>query len=271
MPQAAGRTADDPPVEIASGVFCVGPHGRTQTNVYIVRDGPSWALVDAGWSGDTDRILAAARSVVGSATAPVAILVTHVHPDHSGSAKTLAGLWGCPVLVHDAELPIASGDFDAMARYAGPLDRWVILPTMRVIGRRRRETILARGSLAGVIDPLDPDGSIPGLPSWGWVGTPGHTPGHVAFVRPDDRVVITGDALVTLRVNELGGILRGRQGLSAPPRYTTWDAAAADDSIAAIADLEPTVIAAGHGRPITGPGTAAAVRAFAAGLTPRAT
>lgn len=269
MRHSAGRMASDRPTEIAPGVFCVGPHGRSQTNVYFVRDGPTWALVDAGWAGDADRIRAAVRSVVGSDATPVGILVTHVHPDHSGAAKVLATTWSCPVLVHGAELPIATGDFEAMRRYAGPLDRWAILPTMRALGRRRREALLARGSLAGIVDVLGEDGAIPDLPSWRWVATPGHTPGHVAFVRPADRVAITGDALVTLRVNELGGILRGRQGLSAPPRYTTWDAQAATRSIATIADLEPTVLAAGHGWPLSGPGTAAAVRSFAARLAQR--
>jgi glyoxylase-like metal-dependent hydrolase (beta-lactamase superfamily II) len=101
-------------------------------------------------------------------------------------------------------------------------------------------------------------------PGWQWIHVPGHTPGHVAFVRTHDRVVISGDAVVTLKVNAWSGLLRQAQGLSGPPWYTTWDRAAAADSIAAIAALEPTVLAPGHGVPLVGPGTAAAVQAFAA-------
>ena len=152
-----------------------------------------------------------------------------------------------------------------MAMYAGPMDRWLILPLMRAIGRRRREAILAAGSLAGIVRPLGPDGSIPGIEGWHWVHTPGHTPGHVAYVRAPDRVVISGDALLTLRVNAATGLLRGRQGLSAPPWYTTWDRRAARASIREIAALEPSVLAGGHGRPLAGAGTAAAIREFAAG------
>ena len=167
--------------------------------------------------------------------------------------------------MHPAEIPIAAGDFEAMARYAGPMDRWLILPVMRVIGRRRRERILAAGSLGPAVRPLGPDGSIPGMDGWRWLHTPGHTPGHVAFVRACDRVVISGDALLTLRVNAAAGFLLGSQGLSTPPWYTTWDREAARSSIRAIAALEPAVLAGGHGHPLTGPGTAAAVREFAAG------
>jgi glyoxylase-like metal-dependent hydrolase (beta-lactamase superfamily II) len=258
-----------PPVEIAPDVFCVGPAGRTQTNVYLVRSGSSWALVDAGWARDAARIQAAATSLLGPGAAPDAILLTHVHPDHSGSARMLAERWRCPILLHPAETAIANGDFAAMERYAGPLDRWLILPMMRVVDRRRRARILEQGSLTGHVRELEPGGVVPGIDGWEWIHTPGHTPGHVSFVRRADAVVLTGDALLTLAVNSPAGILFGRNGLSTPPWYTTWSRRRAAESIAALATLEPAVIGAGHGRPLAGPGTAAALRAFASRMTSR--
>lgn len=262
-PRATGAIA----TEIAPDVYLLGPWGRTQTNAYLVRDGSSCSLVDAGWGSDGPRIQAAARSLLGPGLAPAAILLTHAHPDHSGSARELAEAWGCPVYTHPAEVPLATGDFAAMARYAGPLDRWLILPLMRAIGRRRREAALAGSSLTGIVRPLGPGGAIPGVEGWEWIHTPGHTPGHVAYVRARDRVVLSGDAILTLEVNAWSGLLRQRQGLSGPPWYTTWDRQAAAASIVAIADLEPSVLAAGHGLPLAGPGTAAAVREFASRTT----
>jgi glyoxylase-like metal-dependent hydrolase (beta-lactamase superfamily II) len=249
--------------EIAPEVYLLGPWGRTQTNAYLVSDGASWILVDAGWKGDGPRIQAAARSLLGPERAPSAILLTHAHPDHDGSARELAEAWRCPVYTHPAELPLATGDFAAMARHAGPLDRWLILPGMRAIGGRRREAMLARSSLAGIVGQLGPGGTIPGVDGWRWIHTPGHTPGHVAYVRDRDRVVLSGDAIVTLEVNALAGLLVQRQGLSGPPWYTTWDRRAAIASIAGIAALEPSVLAGGHGLPLAAPGTAAAVHRFA--------
>jgi glyoxylase-like metal-dependent hydrolase (beta-lactamase superfamily II) len=244
-------------------VYGLGPWGRTQTNVYLVRAGSCWALVDAGWEQDAARIEAAIHSLLGPSTTPSAILLTHDHPDHAGSARRLAETWRCPVLLHAAEAPIARGDFGAMERFAGPLDRWLILPAMRAIGDRRRAAVLERGSLAALIDELEPDGSLPDLEGWTWVPTPGHTPGSVTYVRTADRVALTGDALVTLLVNSPSGFLVGRQGLSGPPWYTTWDARQAAESIAAIAALEPTVVGGGHGRPMAGAGMPAAVHAYA--------
>ncbi len=248
-------------------MYCIGPWGRTQTNVYLVRSGSSWFLVDAGWRGDAPRIEAAARALLGADAAPAAILLTHVHPDHAGAARALAEGWGCHVLMHPAEIPIATGDFAAMERAAGPLDRWLILPAMRAIGTRRRTAALARGSLTGLTRGLEPGGTIPGIDGWTWVPTPGHTPGHVSFFRTADRVALTGDALVTLRVNDASGLFCGRQGPSGPPWYTTWDRGAAAASIGVLAALGPAVVGGGHGRPIVGPGTDAVIRAFAARLT----
>jgi glyoxylase-like metal-dependent hydrolase (beta-lactamase superfamily II) len=242
--------------EIAPDVHCLGPHGRTQTNVYFVRSSASWALVDAGWESDLPRIEAAAAALLGHDTAPVAIILTHDHPDHSGAARALAERWACRVFVHPAELAIARGSFAAMWRHAGPLDRYVILPAISALGRRRRDAMLERHSLAPVVEALGPDGGIPYLPDWRWVHTPGHTPGHVSFFRPDDGVLISGDALVTLEVNTLAGMARGRQGLSGPPWYTTADVASARASIRTIANLEPRVLGSGHGHPLTGPDTA---------------
>jgi glyoxylase-like metal-dependent hydrolase (beta-lactamase superfamily II) len=36
---------------------------------------------------------------------------------------------------------------------------------------------------------LPEGGEMPGMPSWGWIHTPGHTPGHVCLFRPEDRAL----------------------------------------------------------------------------------
>lgn len=130
--------------EIARDVHCLGPRGRSQTNIYFVRSGSSWALIDTGWAKDGPSIKKAAESVFGADTRPTSILLTHSHPDHAGSALKLARMWDCAVYVHPDELPLATGDFSAITAYAGPLDIWVILPLMRAMGRPRREAMLSK-------------------------------------------------------------------------------------------------------------------------------
>jgi glyoxylase-like metal-dependent hydrolase (beta-lactamase superfamily II) len=194
------------------------------------------------------------RQVLGDQT-PAAIVLTHVHPDHSGAAQALAHRWSCPVHLHEAELPIATGDFATMVEVAGPMDRWLVLPIMRLMPRRRREQALTTGTLAGLTHILSPGNPLDVLPGWDVVATPGHTPGHVSFFRRADGVLISGDALVTTPMNHPVGLLRGRHQLSGPPWYTSWDRDTAAASIRVLESLEPRVIAGGHGLPFTDPET----------------
>jgi hypothetical protein len=76
--------------------------------------------------------------------------------------------------------------------------------------------------------------------------------------------LITGDAVVTMKVNSVWGFLLHQQGLSGPPWYMTSSWRTAQESIAALARLEPRVLATGHGSPMSGPGTARELQAFAA-------
>ena len=255
-----------PVSEIAPDLCAIGPWGRTETVVYLVRSGDGWTLVDAGWAGDGPRIQAAVGTLIGTAK-PVGILLTHDHPDHEGDALALAQQWDCPVWVSAQELPIALRDFHAMLATAMPLDRWLVLPIMRAMGTGRRTQLFARTTLEPVVKTLDPTGPLPCLPDWVCIPTPGHTAGHVSFFRPHDRVLISGDALATIRIDTIRNLLARQRGLSVPPWYTTWDTQAAEHSVATLAALQPDVVAGGHGRPLKGPATAEAVAAFAAQLT----
>lgn len=256
------------PSQIAGGVYRLSIRG---TSVYFVRSGPSWALIDAAWADSAQRIKQAAEVLFGEHAPPVAILLTHSHPDHSGSALELARMWDVPIYVHPDELPRAAGNLAAYETYletypAGPLDRWVILPLMRVLPARAREAMRAQSeAFAHVAHPFEPDAGIPGLPDWERIPTPGHSPGHVSFFRRSDHVLIAGDAVLTMNVNSVWDLLRNKQRVSAPPYISTWNWQTAKKSAAALADLEPRVLACGHGAPMTD--AAAELRAFAQHLS----
>ena len=270
-----------PPQEIAPGVFYIeAGKGIMRSNVYFVRSGSSWVLIDTASAHCGPLIQAAAESLFGANTPPAAILLTHVHPDHSGSTLELARRWNCLAYVHPDELPFATAEvsnfFSTYKDYATsagrwtppPLDRWFILPMVRAMPKRARESMLSDSSFKDVARAFDPGTGLPGLLDWECISTPGHTPGHVAFFRPADRVLIAGDAVVTVNLNSVRGFLlwglrRSNQQLSGPPWYTTWSWRAAKASVAAVARVEPRVLAGGHGIPMTGPTTAHDVRAFA--------
>ncbi|MBN1320209.1 MAG: MBL fold metallo-hydrolase [Thermoleophilia bacterium] len=251
------------PQEIAPGVHCleVGK-GIMRSNVYFVCSGPSWSLIDVGSEDCGPVIREAAETLFGEGTQPAAILLTHDHPDHAGAALTLARLWDLPIYVHPDEMPIVHGNMATFKKYANPLDRWLVLPIMRMMGKRRAQEIIDQSSFKEAARALDPDADLPGLADWEFIPTPGHTPGHIAFFRQRDRVLISGDALVTLNLNSPLSLLRSRPRVAAGPWYTTWDRQAAMRSVAALASLEPRVLAGGHGAPMSGAELAAELKAF---------
>ena len=256
------------PQEVAPGVYLVATgRGLAAVNVYLVRSGPAWVLIDTAWPHRAQEIRAAAESLFGAGTRPTAIVLTHIHPDHSGSALDLARLWDLPVQVHPAELPLAAGRY--LPEYGNPLDRWLVAPVLALLPRRKVAASLARNSLVGTAQAFDPAAGIPGLPDWQVVPTPGHTPGHVAFFRSKDRVLITGDAVLTVDVNSVSGVLAGRHRVSGPPYISTWNWPAAKQSVATLARLEPAVLACGHGRPMAGAQAATALASFSDRFSPR--
>ena len=100
-------------------------------------------------------------------------------------------------------------------QYANPLDNWLILPWLRLLPPRRRASMLAASSFKAAARALDlsaQGASVPGLPDWECIPTPGHTPGHVSFFRPRDRVLIAGDAVLTVQLNSFRGSFCGAWG-----------------------------------------------------------
>ena len=263
-PGPSARPWRSPPAEIAPGVFHSAISG---VNVYFVRSGSSWVLIDTSWSNRGPLIKQTAERLFGVGTRPAAILLTHAHGDHSGSALELARSWDLPVYVHPDELPLAAGKY--LPEYGDPIGRWLIEPLMRLMARRRGR-MEAKASITEAAQAFNPEAGVPGLPDWECIPTPGHTPGHVAFFRPSDRVLITGDAVLTLNFNSLWDLLRIKQRVSGSPWISTWSWPTARASVAALARLEPQVLAPGHGTPMADAAMASELRALAESLNARA-
>lgn len=214
-----------------------------------------WVLVDAGLAGTAPLIRDAAAARFGAEARPAAIVMTHGHFDHVGALEQLAEAWDAPVFAHPLEHPYLNGS----AAYP-PADPSVGGGTMARLARfypTRPVDVGAR------LQPLPPDGSVPGMPGWRWLHTPGHTVGHVALWRGSDRALIAGDAFCTTAQESAYAVAVQEPEMHGPPMYFTTDWDAAEDSVCRLAALEPELALSFHGRPMRGPRMRAALQGLA--------
>ncbi|MFG3333249.1 MBL fold metallo-hydrolase [Streptomyces tendae] len=223
--------------QVADGTYLV--HGG-HTNWVILTDGDAATLVDTGYPGDRRALLDSLAAVGSSPEAVAAVLVTHAHNDHLGSAEYLRAAHGTPVLLHEAEVPHARRDFLQQVSVGTVLrNAWRpgVLPWMvhvlRTGGTEQHPvTAPAPFPAAGALD-------LPGRPVP--VHTPGHTDGHCVYHLPDAGVVISGDALVS------GHALSRTEGPQLLPDLFHHDRAGALASLDVVAALEGDVLLPGHG------------------------
>ncbi|MCL6452045.1 MAG: MBL fold metallo-hydrolase [Alicyclobacillus sp.] len=203
----------------------------------------SWVLVDAGLAHAGERIRRAAVDRFGDRP-PKAVVLTHGHFDHVGALLELCRPWDVPVYAHPSEFPYLDGS----TPYPPP-------------------NLAAGGGMMTLLSPLYPrgpidlghrlkalpeDGSIPGMPDWQWIHTPGHTPGHVSLYRAADGSLIAGDAFTTVKQESAMAVLTQEPEVHGPPAYFTMDWAAAAESVRKLVELRPSWAMTGHGIPLAG-------------------
>src|SRR5690606_39141673 len=84
------------------------------------------------------------------------------------------------------------------------------------------------------------------------IHTPGHSDGHISLFKEKGRLLIAGDAFVTVKQDSLYKVLTQKKEVCGPPVYLTTDWRKAWESVTKLADLQPSIAATGHGKPIHG-------------------
>jgi glyoxylase-like metal-dependent hydrolase (beta-lactamase superfamily II) len=161
-----------------------------------------------------------------------------------GALEELADTWDVPVYAHELEMPY----LDGRSSYPPP-DPTVGGGMLAVLS-----PFFPRGpiNIGKRLHTLPADGSLPGMPGWRWIPTPGHTPGHVSFWRESDRTIIAGDAFITTKQESVYAVAKQEPEMHGPPMYYTPDWEDARVSVCKLAALEPELAMTGHGRAMKG-------------------
>jgi glyoxylase-like metal-dependent hydrolase (beta-lactamase superfamily II) len=193
-------------------------------NAYLVRESDGFTLVDTTIGKVADGLVAAARDAGGEIRR---IALTHGHGDHVGALDALHAQLG-------EDVEVLLGEFDAR-----------ILAGERIVDGKLRgswpkvatkpDTLLCGGERVGSLEV---------------VASPGHTPGHVAFLDTRDRTLIAGDTFTTYWRAEIPNRLGQRFPLAT---IGTQDRGQVVESARALRGLEPAVLVCGHGPALRSP------------------
>jgi glyoxylase-like metal-dependent hydrolase (beta-lactamase superfamily II) len=212
-------------------------------NCFLVREADGLTLIDASVKGSGADILAA------TAGEPIRrILLTHAHVDHMGSVdEIVAKQPGITVGASERSLPFLQV----------PPNR-KLHPEELQNGGTGDGKGEVKGATPGMVTPVDvilQAGDV--VDSLRVIETPGHIPGHIAFLDERDGTLYAGDALFGI----------GHLGVTgwAPwwfPLNKCWSRPLAKQSAERLLDFEINRFATGHG-PMRDGGRAALQQAIA--------
>jgi hydroxyacylglutathione hydrolase len=211
--------------QVAPDVIHLPLAPRDTVNAYLLGD----VLVDAGTGGMGKKLAQRLRGRTLSAHA-----LTHAHPDHAGGSKAVVDAFGVPYWVGARDVFAAEHGRPVKARTLAPPARWHGVPVAREL--REGDEV---GAGFRVVESF------------------GHSPGHVAFFRESDRVLVGGDVWFNVLFP------RVKPGLRDPFGMVTVNPEENRASQRKLAELEPSLALFGHGPPVRD--AAAKLRAYVDG------
>jgi glyoxylase-like metal-dependent hydrolase (beta-lactamase superfamily II) len=157
-------------------------------------------IVDAGWNTD-DAFAALSAGLVQAGTdigSVQGVMVTHIHPDHYGLAGRVRDASGAWVSLHPADAALLHDRYDEPADLLtrmGTMLRRMGAPTDELAGLQNASMPVLPFVSMGRPDILFEDGDKPEVPGWDLsaIWTPGHSPGHLCFWEPANRLMLSGD------------------------------------------------------------------------------
>ncbi len=194
--------------EVADGILWASTAvpfvGLRQVNLWFVRDGAGWTMIDCGFGWDQTR--AQLETIWKDALGGLPItrlIVTHYHPDHAGNMAWICERWG------DLLPRLSLGEWFACnismtAGYADNIKQRTIWHAKHGLDVERRKLFEQEVVPydVGVALPLafkrlrDNDVVPIGKDNWRVVTGQGHSPEHVSLYCAERKILIAGDQIL---------------------------------------------------------------------------
>ena len=219
--------------QIVPGVYLIEGLRSNSASVYLLTSGEGLMLVDSGLPGAVDQIAGQLEERGHTLSDLQAIVLTHSHGGHTGSAADLALRSGAQIMAHHDEVPY--------------IEQTVPLPFSSLVKHllnRLGDRLLFKRTPCKVDRALKDGDVIEALGGLRVIHTPGHTPGSIALYQPERQILFCGDVFFNKNP------LTGREGLRLSPSLFTLDIAQMRESARKLAALPVDVLCCGHGGPI---------------------
>ncbi|MCL4477581.1 MAG: MBL fold metallo-hydrolase [Deltaproteobacteria bacterium] len=194
-------------------------------NIYAIVQGKNVLIIDTGTPGKADNMLKELAGIGIKPSDVKAVIITHAHPDHTGSCAALIDKTRAKLYVH-------KDDLDVLVGKSGPPRPRYLLEKLSAF--MIKHVWKYKPPLDAI--PVDEDSSISGFDGLKIIHTPGHTPGSISVLYERTGTLFCGDA-INKRSDKLTG----------PIKYFTVDADQAWHSVGKIAALNFNSLCPGHG------------------------
>lgn len=193
--------------QVADGIFWFSTPvpfvSLKQINLWLLRDGPGWTMIDCGYGKqDVREQLEQVWSKVLEGRPVTRLIITHFHPDHAGNSAYICRRWGLRPWMSQAEW---------LTAHLARIDQDTDAMTSRAIFYRRHglDEALVSQFLSEVLpykdgvdlppdyrrlhngDELAIDGG-----QWRVIVGGGHSPEHVSLYSSERRILIAGDQIL---------------------------------------------------------------------------